>query len=125
MDAEAQQALLKALQDDRLIDITTTGRKSGEPHRIEIGFHFVDGHVYITGRPGLRGWYANLLANPDFTFHVKESHETDVGAYATAVTDRERRREIFEPIVASIARDVGDIHDWVARSPLVEVAFTD
>ena len=81
MDAEAQQALLKALQDDRLIDITTTGRKSGEPHRIEIGFHFVDGHVYITGRPGLRGWYANLLANPDFIGRYLEVYVWLAGVY--------------------------------------------
>jgi deazaflavin-dependent oxidoreductase (nitroreductase family) len=125
MDAAAEQALRKALESDRLIDITTTGRKSGEPHRIEIGFHAVDGHVYIAGRPGRRGWYANLLTNPAFTFHVKESHEADVEARATAVTDPARRRKLFEQLIAGFDHDMGNVDDWVASSPLVDVAFTD
>ncbi|MDQ2999008.1 MAG: nitroreductase/quinone reductase family protein [Chloroflexota bacterium] len=53
-----------ALEHGRTIDITTIGRTSGEPRRIEIWFHNVDGHIYITGTPGRRSWYANLRANP-------------------------------------------------------------
>jgi hypothetical protein len=29
---------------ERTIDVTRTGRRSGEPRRIEIWFHHVDGH---------------------------------------------------------------------------------
>lgn len=54
----------RALQTDDTIDITTVGRKSGEPRRIEIWFRQVDGRIYITGTPGTRDWYANLLHNP-------------------------------------------------------------
>ncbi len=38
-----------ALAQDRIIDITTIGRKTGAPRRIEIWFHRVDGRYYITG----------------------------------------------------------------------------
>lgn len=38
----------QALERDRVIDITTIGRQSGEPRRIEIWFLNVDGHIYIT-----------------------------------------------------------------------------
>jgi len=62
-----------ALKTDNLIDITTIGSKSGKPHRIEIAFHNFDGKLYITGLPGKRDWYANLLAHPQFTFHHKQS----------------------------------------------------
>ena len=56
---------------ERTIDITTVGRRSGIPRRIEVWFHRVDGHWYITGVPGPRSWYANLRANPRFTLHLK------------------------------------------------------
>ena len=59
-----------ALAKDRVIDITTTGRVSGEPRRKEIWFHNLDGNLYITGTPGKRDWYANLVAHPEFTFHL-------------------------------------------------------
>ena len=62
----------KALEKGHRIDITTTGRKSGAPRRIELVFHNIDGHIYISGRPGWpRGWIANLRADPRMTFHLK------------------------------------------------------
>jgi len=61
-----------ALEHGRTIDITTIGRTSGEPRRIEIWFHIIDQHIYIIGTPGRRDWYANLRADPNFTFHLKE-----------------------------------------------------
>ena len=44
------------LQGGGIIDITTTGRKSGRPHRIEIAFHSLNGKIYISGMPGRRDW---------------------------------------------------------------------
>src|SRR6185503_17815302 len=57
----------RALETERTIDITTTGRTSGRPRRIEMWFHNLDGRLYLTGTPGSRDWYANLLRHPAFT----------------------------------------------------------
>ena len=46
------KAVQRALERDRTIDITTTGRKTRQPRRKEIWFHNVEGHLYITGTPG-------------------------------------------------------------------------
>src|SRR5438093_13650892 len=64
-----------ALSNGGIIDITTTGRKSGEARRIEIVFHNIDGHLYISGFPRekKRSWLANLEVHPNFTFHLKTS----------------------------------------------------
>ena len=67
------EAVQQALERDRVIDITTTGRKTGQPRRKEIWFHNIEGRFYITGMPGSRDWYANLVAEPRFTFHLKQS----------------------------------------------------
>src|SRR5207248_2207286 len=54
----------RALQRRNIIDITTTGRRTGEPRRLEIVFHSFDGRVYISGMPSprKRAWIANLEA---------------------------------------------------------------
>src|SRR4051812_27381293 len=79
--ANMSDATATALAQDRVIDITTIGRKTGEPRRIEIWFHRLDGRYYITGTPGRpRDWYANLVAQPGFTFHLKESATADLPA---------------------------------------------
>lgn len=110
----------EALHSDRVVDITTTGRRSGEQSRIEIWFHSVDGRIFLTGLPGRRDWYANLLAHPGFTFHLKESTRADLDASARAVTDPEEKREVLERITGRLGRS-GDLEQWIEHSPLVEV----
>jgi deazaflavin-dependent oxidoreductase (nitroreductase family) len=112
----------QALANDRTIDITTTGRKTGLPRRIEIWFHNLDGRIYITGTPGKRDWYANLIANPQFIFHLKGSVQADLPSQATPILDPEERRKILGEITGDLGRD-GDLEEWVADSPLVEVKF--
>jgi deazaflavin-dependent oxidoreductase (nitroreductase family) len=120
VDERVRQALAR----DRTIDITTTGRQSGQPRRVEIWFHHLDGDVYITGTPGKRDWYANMLAQPAFTFHLKASTVADLPAHATPITDPAERRAIFTPILAKLGHS-RDLESWLAGSPLVRVTFPD
>ncbi len=114
-------SIRRALEQDRTIDITTMGRKTGQPRRIEIWFHNLDGRIYITGSPGTRSWYANLLANPEFTFHLKGSAKADLPARARPITDSAERRGVLSQILRKIGRDAGNLSEWLERSPLVEV----
>ena len=125
MDAERSSvasgdAVQAALARDRTIDITTTGRRSGQQRRIEIWSYYVDGRVYLSGSPGRRDWYANLLANSDFVFHLKRSVQADLPARARPITDPAERRAIVARIF-EVLGPFGDVEAWVARSPLVEV----
>ncbi|MBV7332856.1 nitroreductase family deazaflavin-dependent oxidoreductase [Chloroflexi bacterium TSY] len=112
--------LKRALEQDLVIDITTIGRKSGEPRRIEMWFHYVDGRFFITGTPGPRDWYANMCTNPNFTFHLKESVQADLPARAIPILDQDERRSILSSIFIKLDRTIG-LEKWVANSPLVEV----
>jgi deazaflavin-dependent oxidoreductase (nitroreductase family) len=114
----------RALANDRTIDITTIGRSSGLPHRIETWFYRVDDQIYLTGSPGRRDWYANLLANPDFTFHLKQSVAADLPARATPITDPEERRAIFERILSELGGSQ-NLAAWLEGSPLMAVGFND
>jgi deazaflavin-dependent oxidoreductase (nitroreductase family) len=118
MDERVRQALA----NDRTIDITTTGRISGLPRRIETWFYRVGDQIYLTGSPGRRDWYANLLANPDFTFHLKQSVVADLPARAAPVTDPAERRTIFERILSDLV-GTQDLEAWLAGSPLMVVGF--
>ncbi len=111
-----------ALENDRVIDITTIGRKSGQPRRIEIWFHNLNGRIFITGLPGRRSWYANMLANPAITFHLKESVQADLAANASPITEEAPKREILQGILQKMERDA-ELDKWVANSPLIEVIF--
>jgi deazaflavin-dependent oxidoreductase (nitroreductase family) len=118
MNAQIEQAL----KTDNLIDITTIGKHSGTPRKIEIVFHHFDGVIYITGLPGKRDWYANLLANPQFIFHLKQSTQADLPAKATPIIDEATRRQILTKVVAKWNRQA-DLEVFVQSSPLVIVEF--
>ena len=118
MDERVRQALA----NDRTIDITTTGRNSSLPRRIETWCYRVDDQIYLTGSPGRRDWYANLLATPDFIFHLKQSAEADLPARATPITDPADRRMIFRRILSDLD-GTEDLEAWLEGSPLVAVEF--
>ena len=115
--------VLAALRDDLTIDITTIGRRTGEPRRIEIWYLHIDGRFFITGTPGPRHWLANLRANPRFTFHLKETVTVDLEAVATEVRDEATRTMVIDHAVAQWYREQTDRHHLIAAAPMVEVTF--
>ena len=51
---------------DWSVEITTLGRKSGEPRTTTIWFVTEDGVVWVqSGKGGRTDWYRNLVANPE------------------------------------------------------------
>ncbi|WP_410870623.1 nitroreductase/quinone reductase family protein [Nocardia sp. A7] len=118
---------------ERTIDITTTGARSGAPRRIEIWFHHIRGHWYLSSTPARRNWYSNLIANPHFVFHLKNGPHADLRATAVPITDPAHKRPVIEYIVEDLnqPRNAANVHqpqhveDWMTGSPLVEILFTD
>jgi len=114
--------VLSALSRDRVIDITTIGARSGARIRIEMWFHNVDGRIYLTGTPGRRGWYANVLAEPRFEFHLKETIRVDLAAHAIPITDAGQRTLVIPRILSRLTTE-HPLDRWLSESPLVEVRF--
>jgi deazaflavin-dependent oxidoreductase (nitroreductase family) len=117
---------------ERTIDITTVGRRSGAPRRIEVWLHHIDGRWHLSGVPGPRNWYANLQANPRFVVHLKHGVTADLPATAQPVDEATRRRVITEivdlqdrPQLAARAGRRQNLDEWLAGSPLVEIVFDD
>ena len=118
MDDDVRAALAK----DLTIDLTTTGRSSGEARRIEIWMLKIGDRIVITGTPGPRDWYANLLADPACIIHLKERIRADLPATATPIIDPAIRTEVFEHIEATWYRRQGeDLETLVAEAPMVEI----
>src|SRR5664280_1565061 len=94
-------SIRRALAQSGIIDITTTGRRSGEPRRIEIVYHAIDGRIYISGMPRAdrkRSWLANLEADPHLTFHLKGAVKAEMPATARVITDEKERSAILEHV---------------------------
>ena len=120
MDGEIREALLKG----GVIDITTTGRKSGQPRRIEIAFSQLRRPFTIS--PVSRGHRSGVGSptwrrNPSFTFHLKQDLPADLPALARPISDPTERRQVLEMVARGWDRT--DIDEMVRYSPLIEVTF--
>ena len=120
--ATSDPKISQALSRGALIDITTTGRKTGKPRRIELVFHSIDGRIYISGMPGFpRAWLANLSADPHFTFHLKGAVKADLPATARVIKDEAERRSVLTTVARTWKRK--DLDVMVQTSPLIEVTL--
>jgi deazaflavin-dependent oxidoreductase (nitroreductase family) len=124
------QNVTNALEQGGVVDITTTGRTSGLPRRIEIFFHQFDGDYFITGRPGRkRDWLANMIANPEFTLHLKGGVEADLPATADPITDSGERASILFRILTESWNTTpeqakSDLPAWLEAAPLIRFSLT-
>ena len=151
---DSPEKIRRALDEDRVVDITTVGCSTGTPRKIEIWFFRVADGIYLTGAPGRpRSWYRNLVAQPAFTFHLKQSASADLDAIAKPIVDAGAREEILRELLTLLkpgipahwmpglseeARAATDasfegiaadpeavLPQWLAESPLVEVLLED
>jgi deazaflavin-dependent oxidoreductase (nitroreductase family) len=120
-----REAIESSLERGHTIDITTTGRTSHRPRRLEIVFHNIDGRIYISGVPSprRRSWIANLAADPKFTFHLKGKVAADLPATARIIDDEVERRQVLPHVARNWGRK--DLEQMVRYSPLIEVTFPE
>ena len=117
-------AIHDALDHSQTVDITTTGRRSGEPRRIEIALHNIRGRLVISGMPSprTRAWIYNLEADSRLTVHLKGTRvHADLAGTARVVTDPEERRAFLVDVARAWRRT--DLDRMIAQSPLIEVTL--
>ena len=117
-------AVAHALHRSQIIDLTTTGRHTGEARRIEIYLHDLHGRLFISGtpRPSTRAWIYNVAADPHVVIHLKDGFSADVPGLATVIEDPAERRPLIEAAAATWGRD--DIDLMMEQSPLIEIIPT-
>ena len=119
-ESSLSEATRAALNNSQVIDLTTTGRRTGQLRRIEIFLHHDHGQLFITGMPRAdrtRDWIYNIEADPNVVIHLKQSVVADLPATARVVTDPGERR----PLIEAAARRWGrtDVPDMLQHSPLI------
>ena len=97
--------------------LTTTGRLSGNPHRIEIWFVFADETIYLmAGDRDRSDWVRNLMASPDVVVELGGRKRTTKARVVDDGTEEDAtaRRLMLE----KYASGGDDLAEW-GRSALV------
>jgi deazaflavin-dependent oxidoreductase (nitroreductase family) len=115
-----------ALYHSQVIDLTTTGRRTGRPRRIEIFLHEDDGQLFISGMPRAdrtRDWIHNIAADPNVVVHLKQSMSADIPMTARVITDLAERRPFIEAAAKRWGRT--DVEEMLRHSPLIVLTMLD
>lgn len=112
--------LVAHLASTMTIDLTTYGRRSGKPRRIEIWWFYVEDRFIVTGTPGKRDWYANVLSDPRVVVHTQRG---DFAAEATVITDSAFRSSVFQHPNVGWYKTQSDLDALVATAPMIEISF--
>jgi deazaflavin-dependent oxidoreductase (nitroreductase family) len=113
---------IEMLSRTRTIDLTTIGRRTGEPRTVEIWWFHVDGRFIITGTPGRRDWLANVRANPAV---VVSAHGQSFSASTSEIEDADFKRRVFTDPQIGWYRTQADLDHLVETAPMIEVTFPD
>ncbi|MFV1991359.1 MAG: nitroreductase/quinone reductase family protein, partial [Acidimicrobiales bacterium] len=112
------------LEQHEFCYLTTTGRSTGRPHRIEIWFTIVDGSIWVnSGGRRDSDWVKNLMLVP--------AVEVEVGGDSWNAVATIRGDAVDHPARASLARryqgwEPGTkLSDWAIDSLLIEIEATN
>ena len=95
--------------------LTTTGRRTGQRHTIEIWFALHGDTVYLlSGSGGRSDWCRNLETHPEVTFSIDGVEAPGRGRRVTDQTEDTKARDL---VVAKYQpRYGGDLSDWRRES---------
>jgi F420H(2)-dependent quinone reductase len=78
---------------ERVLLLTTTGRKSGQRHTVPVSYFEEGGTLFViasnAGRESHPAWYLNLSAHPDVEIEIKRARR-QVSARTATPEERER-----------------------------------
>ena len=110
--------------EERTTDITTTGRRSAQPQRIEIAFYRFADSIYLSGIPGPRP--AGVVAEPCRRAALRLSPQAAPRrrppAMATVIADPAERRRILSQFTEEFNQRRGPDSHWPKgpRNPQTE-----
>jgi deazaflavin-dependent oxidoreductase (nitroreductase family) len=103
--------------------VTTTGRVSGTPHRIEIWFALHDETLYLLAGGGDRSdWVRNVMVSPDVVVELGDRRRTTRARVVDPGTEDDAlaRRLLFDKYTA---RGNDDLAEWAATALPVAIAW--
>lgn len=100
--------------------VTTTGRRSGSAHTIEIWFALVGNHVYVlSGGGDASDWVRNVRANPTVGLRLGDQ---DMICHARPVEDPEEDALVRRVLLEKYApRYSGGLEEWAGTSTPIAI----
>jgi|SRR5579875_2937263 len=103
--------------------VTTIGRRTGRPHRIEIWFGIRDGRLYVlSGGRERSDWVRNLQANPRVTVELGDETHDGVARILDPATAEDR---CARELLVGKYREGNNLDTWGRTALPIVIEFAD
>ena len=113
-----------ALATTEFCYLTTRGRHTGRPHRIEIWFVAHDEGAYVLSDSDRADWYRNVIADPTVTLEIAGERRRTTAA---PVERADPSNAIVRPAMAAKYQGGGaeDLNRWSRTAWVVRIEWPD
>ncbi len=111
---------IASVSDEKYIYITTIGRRSGNPHTVELWFAASIGKIYLSHEGPYTDWMKNILKDSQVEFrigNIKFKGKTRI--VSEMETFEVGKHALYLKYYGKASQDV--IDDWFSESTIIEI----
>lgn len=111
---------LGPVQKEKFIYLTTTGRKTGKTHTVELWFAVAAGGVYLSHEGDFTDWMKNIQKHPGVSARIgKVRFEADAKIVESGAAREEGKKALYEKYYGPASKEVLD--DWFSLSQVIRL----
>ncbi len=111
---------LEAVKNNKFIYLTTSGRKTGKPHVVELWFAYAEGKIFLSHEGAYTDWMKNLTKNEHVRARIGPLNFEATAKIVNGGNPRELgKKSLYEKYYQPASKEV--IDDWFELSTVVEL----
>jgi len=112
---------LEKFASEKLIHITTTGRRTRNPHTVELWFAVSNGKVYLSHEGSETDWMKNIENTDQILFEIGGKNFTGRARILENGTEEawEAKVALYEKYYGKASKEI--IEDWFSLSRLITI----
>jgi deazaflavin-dependent oxidoreductase (nitroreductase family) len=114
---------LDAVKKEKVIHVTTVGRKTSKPHVVELWFATGDGKLYLSHEGKRTDWMKNIETNPKIGVRIGDMEfSAEAKIVKSGAPFEAGKKALYEKYYGRASKEVLD--DWFSLSEVVQLTPT-
>ncbi len=113
---------ISRVADEKYIYLTTRGRKTGNPHTVELWFAVAENKTYLSHEGDYTDWMKNILKDGRVKFKIgKKEFKGDARIVEGEQVFQLGKHALYSKYYGKADEDT--INDWFSESTIVEISM--
>ena len=111
---------INGVADEKHIYLKTIGRKTKNPHMVELWFAVVEGKIYLSHEGAYTDWMKNILKDDHVEFRIGDHRFKGIARiFPDGVAFKIGKNALYLKYYGKASKEV--IDDWFSESTVIEI----